>query len=158
MLTGSSDKRQMVAFVRTVVPAQGWESGMVLFFSLLYQRINTILWVVDPENPHIIIPQTGCLSLWLWLKRHCSFGYEANKSEILKQKIGMTKAKAKLQNLIATFAWFHVGLDEKEGSEPQVQYCLFSFQGLGENLPCSFYKNNSLIWRPLEICKVKLFG
>lgn len=51
MLTGSSDKRQMVAFVRTVVPAQGWESGMVLFFSLLYQRINTILWVVDPENP-----------------------------------------------------------------------------------------------------------
>lgn len=98
MLTCSSDKRQMITCVSTVVPVQVWESGMFLFFSLLYQGVNTLIAGVDtkkqPRQPHIVIPWTGCLSLQPWLKKQCSFGFEANKYEISETKNSNDEGKS----------------------------------------------------------------
>lgn len=80
----------MVTSVNTVVSPEVLESGMCRFFSLPYQGVNALIADVDtkkqPRKPHIVIPKTGCLSLQPWLKKQCSFRFEANKSEILETK------------------------------------------------------------------------
>lgn len=73
---------------------------MCLLFSLLYhQGVNTLVADVDTKKqarePHIVIPQTGCLSLQPWLKKQCSFQSEANKSEILETKNSNDEGKGK---------------------------------------------------------------
>lgn len=156
MLTCSSDRRQMVTFVSTAEPVQVWESGMFLFFSLFYQGVNTVLWVLTLlKAPHYnSLNRLFCLCSSDW--KDTSSGFEANKSEIFKTKYshdeGKDNGNISLQLLPdSTLLWM------RKNAMNHRFNTLFFPHSLGGNLICSWLlKKNSLIGRLLEICKVKL--